>query len=106
MPIKDDSTTPPPRPSRRRGSRTAAKTHNSHTGGKDRPDSHGQTLVDEATEDFQKQDKGGADLVSGMTAVHLKAINDAEEEARVEVVVQRPTQPVKRAGQSRLPKRG
>jgi hypothetical protein len=61
------------------GSRTAAKTHASHTGGKDRPNDHGQTLVDEATADFQKQDKGGANLVSGMTAAHLKAINDAKK---------------------------
>ncbi len=79
MPIKDDEYNAAAKALTKAGSRTAAKTHNSHTGGKDRPDSHGQTLVDEATEDFQKQDKGGANLVSGMTAVHLKAINDAKK---------------------------
>jgi hypothetical protein len=79
MPIKDDDYNAAAKTLTKAGSRTAAKTHNSHTGGKDRPDSQGQTLVDEATADFQKQDKGGAALVSGMTADHLKAINDAKK---------------------------
>ena len=79
MPIKDDDYNAAAKTLTKAGSRTAAKTHNSHTGGKDRPDGHGQTLVDEATADFQKQDKGGANLVSGMTAPHLKAINDAKK---------------------------
>ena len=79
MPIKDDDYNAAAKTLTKAGSRTAAKTHNSHTGGKDRPDAHGQTLVDEATEDFQKQDKGGANLVSGMTAAHLKAVNDAKK---------------------------
>jgi hypothetical protein len=61
------------------GSKTASKTHNSHTGGKDRPDGHGQELVDNATKEFQKKDKGGAALVSGMTQAHLDAINAAKK---------------------------
>lgn len=79
MPIKDADYNAAKAILTKAGSRTAAKTHASHTGGSDRPDDHGQTLVDEATADFQKQDKGGKDLKSNMTADHLKAINDAKK---------------------------
>lgn len=79
MPIKDADYNAAKAILTKAGSRTAAKTHVSHTGGGDRPDAHGQTLVDEATADFQKQDKGGKDLKAGMTADHLKAIGDAKK---------------------------
>jgi hypothetical protein len=79
MPIKDADYNAAKAILTKAGSRTAAKTHTSHTGGSDRPDGHGQDLVDEATADFQKQDKGQPSLTSGMTAVHLKAINDAKK---------------------------
>ena len=79
MPIKDADYNAAKAILTKAGSRTAAKTHSSHTGGKDRPDDHGQDLVDEATADFQKQDKGQQNLTSGMTTDHLKAINDAKK---------------------------
>ena len=79
MPIKDADYNAAKAILTKAGSRTAAKTHVSHTGGQDRPDSHGQTLVDEASADFQKQDKGKPNLKSGMTADHYKAITDSKK---------------------------
>lgn len=80
MPIKDRDYNTAKAILTRAGSKSAAKTHSSHTGGKDRPDGHGQDLVDECTKEFQKMDKGGADLVKkvNMTQAHFDAINEAK----------------------------
>lgn len=61
------------------GSKSAAKTHTSHTGGEDRPDKHGQDLVDECTVEFQKMDKAAAPPKKyNMTVAHADAIDKAK----------------------------
>ncbi len=87
MPIKDKAYNDAKAILTKAGSKSAAKTHTSHTGGQDRPDGHGQDLVDECTKEFQKMDKGtpvgtAADQLNkkvNMTNAHFDAIQAAKK---------------------------
>lgn len=84
MPIKDKDYNAAKAILTKAGSKSAAKTHSSHTGGSDRPDDHGQDLVDECTKEFQKMDKGQRNLTrANMTQDHLDAINAAKKKLKL-----------------------
>ena len=82
MPIKDADYNKAKGILKKAGSKTADKTHTSHTGGQDRPDGHGQTLIDDCTKEFQAADKKldkSKKPKGDMSEVHFKAIQDAKK---------------------------
>ena len=83
MPIKDAAYNDAKKTLKAAGSKTADKTHASHTGGKDRPDAHGQALIDDCTKEFQAADKAldkSKKPKGDMSVKHFDAIQKAKKQ--------------------------
>lgn len=85
MPIKDNAYNSAREILINAGSKSAEKSHVKHTNGKDSPDAHGHSLLNEALLEFRAADASSQNLIDGLTIDHKAALDKAAKKMGLEI---------------------